>query len=331
MKKSIYIFSNGIIKRKQNTLFFETEDGEKKYVPVENTQEIYVFGEVSLNKKLLEFLSQKEIILHFFNYHGYYVGSFYPREHYNSGLITLKQAEHYLDNEKRMKLARTFVKGATGNMLKLLSYHKTRGVDLDDLMQNIEDLKERIDEQETTEELMAIEGNIRDIYYKSFDRITNNPDFFFESRTRRPPQNRINALISFGNQLLYVAVLGEIYRTHLDPRIGYLHSTNTRRFTLNLDVAEIFKPVIVDRLILSMINKKIIQKDSFDMRLGGIMLKERAKMEFLREWDKRLQSTVKHKGLGRNVSYRTLIRLELYKIEKHLLGDKEYKPYLMKY
>ncbi len=331
MKKALYVFSSGNIKRKQNTLYFETEDGQSKYVPVENTREIYVFGEVSLNKKLLEFLSQKEIMLHFFNHHGYYVGSFYPREHYNSGLITLKQAEHYLDTEKRMNLARKFVRGAANNMLKVLAYYRTRGVSLDDIIQSIKELTEKIDEQQDTEELMAIEGNIRDMYYKSFDRITQNPDFAFESRTRRPPRNRINALISFGNQLLYVAVLGEIYRTHLDPRIGYLHSTNARRFTLNLDVAEIFKPVIVDRLILTLINKRVIQKESFDMRLGGIMLKERAKMTFLKEWDQRLQTTIKHKGLGRNVSYQRLIRLELYKLERHFLGDKEYKPYLMKY
>jgi len=331
MKKALYIFSNGTIKRKQNTIFFETENGDKKYIPVENTREIYVFGEVSLNKKLLEFFSQKEILLHFFNYHGYYVGSYYPREHYNSGLITLKQAEHYLDLEKRMFLARSFVKGAANNIVKVLMYYKTRGTELENIINEIKELIEKIDEQQNTDELMAIEGNIRDIYYKAFDRITQNPDFSFVSRTRRPPQNRINALISFGNQLLYVAVLGEIYRTHLDPRIGFLHSTNRRRFTLNLDVAEIFKPVIVDRLILSMINKKIIQKKHFDMRLGGIMLKENGKKVFLKEWDTRMQTTIKHRGLGRNVSYQRLLRMELYKLEKHFIGDKPYKPYVMKY
>lgn len=89
---------------------------------------------------------------------------------------------------------------------------------------------------------MAVEGNAREIYYSAFDIIVDNEDFAFAKRTRRPPQNRLNALISFGNSLLYVTVLGEIYRTHLDPRIGFLHATNFRRFSLNLDVAEIFKP-----------------------------------------------------------------------------------------
>ncbi|MDW8087427.1 MAG: CRISPR-associated endonuclease Cas1, partial [Candidatus Calescibacterium sp.] len=84
MKKTIYIFSDGEIKRQGNTIFFDSKNG-KKYVPVENTGELMIFGEVSLNKRLLEFLCEKEIIVHFFNYYGYYIGSFYPREHYNSG------------------------------------------------------------------------------------------------------------------------------------------------------------------------------------------------------------------------------------------------------
>ena len=99
MKRSIYIFSNGELHRKQNTLYFQKEDGTRRYIPVENTQEIFIFGEVTINKKLLEFLSQKEILLHFFNHYGYYMGTFYPREHYNSGYLLLKQVEHYLNPE----------------------------------------------------------------------------------------------------------------------------------------------------------------------------------------------------------------------------------------
>lgn len=331
MKKSLYIFSNGTIKRKQNTIYFLSENDEKKYIPVENTKEIYVFGEVTINKKLLEFFTQKEILLHFFNYHGYYVGTYYPREHYNSGLVILKQAEYYLDEEKRMTLARAFVEGAATNILRVLKYHERKGIDLKDIIQEIEVLKSLIDRQTKVEELMAIEGNIRDTYYSAFDKILEDSDFSFNKRTRRPPKNRLNALISFGNQLLYVAVLSEIYRTHLDPRIGYLHSTNQRRFTLNLDVAEIFKPIIVDRMIISLIKRKMLKKEHFDARLKGILLKDSGKKIFLKEWDSRMQSTVEHKKLKRQVSYQRLLRLELYKLEKHFIEGKEYKPYVMKY
>jgi len=127
MRRSIYIFSSGELHRKQNTLYFQREDGSRKYIPVENTQEIYIFGEVTVNKKLLEYLSQKEILLHFYSHYGYYMGSFYPREHYNSGYLLVKQVEHYLDYDKRMRLVKTFVKGAIENMKKVLQYYENRG------------------------------------------------------------------------------------------------------------------------------------------------------------------------------------------------------------
>jgi len=331
MNKTIYIFTNGEIKRKQNTIYFETEDGKRKYIPIESVSEIMVFGEVSLNKKLLEYLTQKEIVVHFFNYHEYYVGSYYPREHYNSGLVILKQAENYLDSDKRLFLAKKFVEGSVKNMLKVVSYYKNRGVQLSDIDREINVLLSTLDTRASVDEVMAVEGNVRDTYYRAFDRIINNPDFRFEARTRRPPANRLNALISFGNSLLYVLVLSEIYRTHLDPRIGYLHSTNTRRFTLNLDVAEIFKPILVDRLIFLLLNKGLIKRSHFKNNLGGIYLKENGQKIFVKEWEKKLQSTIRHRGLGRNVSYRRLIRLELYKIEKHILGDKEYNSFVVRW
>ncbi len=328
MKKTIYIFSNGMLKRKQNTLYFETAEGKRKYVPVENTGEMMIFGEVTINKKLLDFLSQQEIILHFFNYYGYYSGSFYPREHYNSGYMILKQSEFYLNEGRRIKLAKKFVEGAVSNIKRVLSYYQNRGVDLSLYISQIERLEGLISDQENIDELMAIEGNIREIYYDSFSQIISDENFKFEERTRRPPRNRLNALISFGNSLIYTVSLSEIYKTHLDPRIGYLHTTNFRRFTLNLDVAEIFKPILADRIIFYLLNKKMIKPPHFIKALGGVSLNEKGRKIFVEEMEKRLTTTISHRDIGRKVSYRRLIRLELYKLEKHLLGEKEYKPFV---
>jgi len=329
MKKTIYIFSNGELKRKQNTLYFESEEGKRKYVPVENTGEMMIFGEVTINKKLLDFLSQQEIILHFFNYYGYYSGSFYPREHYNSGFMILKQSEFYLDGEKRYNLAEKFVRGAVLNIKRVLSYYQNRGVELSDDIEEIENMENRISSQKSIDELMAIEGNIREIYYHSFNKIVKNEEFKFEERSRRPPKNRLNALISFGNSLIYTIVLSEIYKTHLDPRIGFLHTTNFRRFTLNLDVAEIFKPVIADRIIFSLVNKKVLKPTHFIRAFGGISLNEKGRAIFVEEIEKRLKTTIQHRNIGRKVSYRRLIRLELYKLEKHFLAEKEYEPFVI--
>lgn len=330
MRKTIYIFSDGELKRKDNTLYFETDKG-RKYIPVENTSELMIFGEVALNKRFLEFLTKSEIIMHFFNRYGYYVGSFYPREHLNSGYMILRQAEHYLNDSQRLTLAMEFVRGAKENILKVLSYYQNRGKDVEEYIEKIKDIAASLGSCKSNEECMAIEGNVREQYYHAFDRILDNEHFVFEARTKRPPKNRLNALISFGNSLLYTTCLSEIYQTHLDPRIGFLHATNFRRFTLNLDVSEVFKPIIVDRVIFTLINKGILKAGHFEKRLEGIVLNEKGKETFVREFDERLRSTFHHRRLGRNVSYRRLIRMELYKIEKHLMGDEKYSAFIARW
>lgn len=327
MKKSAYIFNNGELKRKDSTVLFES-DGVKNYLPIEDITDIYVFGEVTVSKKFLEIASQKEILLHFFNYYEYYVGTYYPREHYNSGYMILKQAEYYSDFSKRFYLAKMFVYGASRNILSVLKYYHKRGKDLEKEISTIESLADRIDSVSEISELMAIEGNIRDIYYDGFDKIINDELFEFKRRTKRPPLNRLNSLISFGNSLLYTCVLSEIYKTHLDPRIGYLHTTNNRRFTLNLDVAEIFKPIIVDRTIFTLTGRKMLSEKHFEKKASGVILNDAGKKVFVSQFNEKLKTTLMHKSLGREVSYRRLIRMELYKLQKHFMGEENFSPYI---
>jgi CRISPR-associated protein Cas1 len=120
-------------------------------------------------------------------------------------------------------------------------------------------------------------------------------------------------MISFGNSLLYTTILSEIYRTHLDPRIGYLHESNRRSFSLNLDIAEVFKPIIVDKVIFSLINKRQLDEKHFIKDIGFSHLTE-------------INTTIKYRNIGK-VSYRRLLRLECYKLYKHFLGEEVYKPF----
>lgn len=92
-------------------------------------------------------------------------------------------------------------------------------------------------------------------------------------------------------------------------------------------MAEVFKPVLVDRLVLTLVQKAQIQAADFVSELGGLVLKPTAQRAFIDAWEKRLSTTLMHRGLGRNISYRQLIRLELYKLERHLLGEAEYHPF----
>jgi len=330
MKTSVYIFSSGQLERQQNTLRFTGEKG-KRFIPVETTSDIHVFGELDLNTRMLQFLTEHHIPLHLYNHYGYYAGSYMPREYYVSGYLTLQQANHYSDPAKRLTLAHAFVLGALQNIEKVLMYYNRRGTNVEETLNAIRAAQPQVSQQQDIEMLMALEGKARMDYYQAWDLILNNADFQFEGRTKRPPLNRVNALISFGNSLLYVACLSEIYRTHLDPRIGFLHTTNYRRYSLNLDLAEIFKPIIVDRVIFTLINKGMLKTDSFEKDTGGIFLKEAARQTFLKAYDERLKETLHMPQLKRHVSYRRLIRMECYKLEKHLIDDEPYVPYVARW
>ena len=178
----------------------------------------------------------------------------------------------------------------------------------------------------TVESLMGVEGNIRKQYYAAWNIIINQ-EISFEKRVMHPPDNMINSLISFVNTLIYTKVLGELYRTQLNPTISYLHEPGERRFSLSLDFAEVFKPLIGDRLIFSLLNRNQITENSFTKELNFLHLKKDASKLIVSELESRLKKTVMHKELGRQVSYQYLIRLEAYKLIKHLIGEKEYEGF----
>jgi CRISPR-associated protein Cas1 len=325
MKRNYYIFKSGRIRRQDNTIYLETEE-EKKPIPIEDIESLYLFGEVDLNTKLLNFLAQKTIPIHFFNYYGFYSGSFYPRDYLVSGFLLLKQVEHYQDQKKRLFLAKEFIKSAASNILKNVKYYSNRKEDLGEWEADVSDKLAELEKPEDIPSLMASEGRLRNAYYKGFNSILNI-DFEFEKRVRRPPDNMVNALISFGNGLLYATVLSEIYRTQLNPLISFLHEPGERRFSLSLDLSEIFKPIIVDHLIFRMINGKMLDEGDFDEDVNYCYLKEKGRKAFLKEYDEKLNTTIMHRTLKRKVSYRHLIRLECYKLVKHLSGVEEFKGF----
>lgn len=324
--ESYYLYSSGTLYRKDNVIRMETTDGRKKDLKIEMTRDIYLFGEVTTNTKCLSYLSEMKIPVHFFNYYGYYTGTFYPREKNVSGKLLVHQVCHSVEEDKRIKLARKFVDGATANCLRNLHYYRRRGKEVEKQIAGIEAVRKKISRTNEVEKLMGLEGNIHQIYYSAWETIFND-EVEFKLRVRRPPDNMVNALISYLNMLTYSACLSEIYVSQLNPTISYLHSNSERRFSLSLDIAEIFKPLIVDRLIFSLINKKIITKKDFENGSYGNYLKPSGQQKVLRHFDERLNQTIRHRELKRNVSYRKLMRLECYKLIKHLMVDKEYEPF----
>ena len=197
---------------------------------------------------------------------------------------------------------------------------------LTDLRTTITNLAALIDSQPIVNAVRGIEGKMRERYYRAWPHILNT-DWTFESRVRRPPDNEINALISFGNSVLYTVCLSEIYRTQMTPTISYLHEPGARRFSLALDLSEIFKPLLVDRAIFRLVNSGQLQSKHFDRSLNGCFLTDSGKKLFLSELENRLATTIKHRRLGRSVSYRHLIRLECYKMIRHLTSLEDYRAF----
>lgn len=332
VKVNYYITSNGILKRKQNTVYFvrKKENGEleKRVLPINKIYAIFAYGRVTFSSGVVSYLSKHGVPIHFFNKYGFYESSLYPRETLLSGHLLIKQAEHYLNKEKRVALARKIVEGSIENIIKNLEYYERTKGELQEEIEKIKSLLGELGSQDEVTKLMAIEGNARDIYYQSFNKILPE-EFHFDKRTKRPPENMINCMISFGNSLVYSTVLTEIYNTQLNPTISYLHEPFERRFSLALDISEIFKPLLSDRVIFKLINKRIIEEKHFVKELNFTLLNDEGKRLFLQSYDEKLKTTIKHRDLGRNVSFQRLIRLECYKLIKHLLGIKEYEPFVI--
>lgn len=363
MKQNFYILKNGKIIRKQNTIYFVSQkdeesqklsvdkedpeflmemDGEeapvnlpdlsekqeyaKRALPVEQIDAIFAYGQVSITSGAVSLLSKYNIPVHFFGYYGHYESTLLPREALLSGEMHVRQAEHYLNPEKRMVIARAFVSGAAQNILKNLYYYRDRGLSSE--IASIQMAMGKLDSCAGVTELMAVEGKIRNTYYATFDRILGG-EFSFDERTKKPPRNPMNAMISFGNSLMYSAVINAIYHTQLDQTISFLHEPSERRFSLALDIAEIFKPFLVDRTIFKLVNKKMISQDDFETDLNLCLLNDNGRRIFLAEFNARLDTTIKHRTLKRSVSYGRLPYLECLKLGKHLMGMARYEPFVI--
>ena len=366
--KNYYVMSNGRVKRENNTLVIESQStGLKRPIPVEDVESLYVFGEVDLNSKLLNFLSQKRIALHIFNYYGHYSGTFHPREYLHSGFLLVKQAAHYSNRVQRVALARETVQASAHSIMRTLGYYVRRkpgsaaveaaepageiaptseamnpaaevdfseqeaqidatvrveslvldlepdamgdaGYDeisglpvgvaeepsresLAGIYASIESLAGQLADAPNVDVLRGLEGKMRERYYSAWGDILVD-DWRLERRVRRPPDNELNALISFGNSWLYTVCLGEIYRTQLTPTIAYLHEPGDRRFSLALDLSELFKPLIVDRVIFKLINTRQMDTSHFDKSMEGCLMNESGKKIFLKELEDKLATTI---------------------------------------
>ena len=311
MKKPLFITEHGRLEREKGSLVF-VGTLSKRRLPLAQINEIHCLARVSLTSGAIELLSEKKIPVHFYTTTGNYRGSFIndasPR-----GKLHLEQAKHHLEPEKRLYLAKAIVEGIQNAMAFTLSRWGVNPVKLNSVKV----------EGETVEGIMGKEAELWNHFSRYFGEARGVEDF---RRTRRPPKDEVNALISYANAIVYGLSLSTLIKAGLDPSIGYLHAVNDSRYSLSLDLADIFKPLYTFAAVKNLLSSGKLKKGHFSRKKGTYLSRE-GKRVLLKELTSTLATTVYHPRLKRNVSYRFIMELEAGKMKRHLLGEMAYSPF----
>jgi CRISPR-associated protein Cas1 len=326
MNDNYHIFTDGRLERHNDTVRLVTADDEKKYLPVENAEALFLHGQIDYNTRLMSFLNDRGVAMHVFGWNDYYAGSVMPERGQTSGQTLVEQVRAYDTPERRRSIARKFIRGSIHNMRANVRYYDGRGHEFGDVVTRLEAQVDALDPGMDTNELMGVEATARRAYYAIFDDVLPE-GFAFAGRRYNPPDNEVNSLISFGNSLVYANVVSAIRATALDPAVSFLHEPGERRYSLALDIADLFKPLLADRLIFRVVNRNRISVDDFVDDLNACLLDESGRETFSKAFEETLDETIEHPRLNRKVSYQYLLRIEAYKLKKHLLTGEEYVPF----
>lgn len=317
--EEIYILSKSNLKRMDNTVVIQS-GRSKKFIPVQDLKDIYVMSDLDLNSRFIQFISGYDICLHYFSYYGNYLGCYKAVNSKRSGNVLRSQVKCFENKRKRLDLAKHLIRATIMNILRNLRYYHNRGrgnfVIYERFLLNCSN---KIDDCNDIPKLMGLEGIVRREYYKLFPHILKK-SYNFSRRNKRPPKDPINALISFGNSLLYSVVQSELYNVKLDPSIAVIHATNERSNSLSLDIADMFKPIITDRILFYLINMRILTEKDFSYKDDCCLLNDNGRRKYITKYNKKLSTTFYHRKLGRRLSYRSLIKQECREIRDFVIG-----------
>ena len=257
------ILADGILTRKDLSLVFDGENGIVS-IPVGNTEQINVYSSVTLAPHSIKTAFDNGISIGIFDRYGELLGRFIPETCYRNVKLPLNQLEIYRRTRGlRAEYARDLLLSQMHNLRLNLRYHVKRYASAvcDAALEDMKSMEREIKKCKEIENLMLYEARMREAYYSCFGEFIRNGKFSFQKRTRRPPRDEINSMLSFGNTFLYNYIAVEINKTPLDIRVAFLHSTTSRAESLNLDLADVYKPLIVDRTVFSLVNNRRISPE----------------------------------------------------------------------
>ncbi len=337
------------------------KDGEpstparKERVPLLKVDEVVVLGEITLTASAIHLLLERDIEITFLSHYGQFKGRLSPPFSKNAAL-RLAQYRAHQDMTTRCELARRFVIGKLSNQRqRLLRANRTsqqqeisRSIkQLTDLIADLASLSVSVSqpsgmkplasgdqriEGTPLETILGMEGAGSAAYFRSFGALLHDQKQWpFPGRVKRPPTDPVNALLSFGYSLLTNKIAGAIQLVGFDHFVGYLHSSFYGRPSLALDLVEEFRPVIVDSVVLTMLNKRIVTSNDFVVELGAYRLKDESRKVFFTQLEERLNEEIQHPLFGYRTSYRRCLELQTRLLAKTLTGEIDaYPPLLIK-
>ena len=342
-----------VIKKEGDTLVINIPADDKRgrearkvEVPTIKVSEVVILGDSTLTSQALATLLEQKVEITFLNVFGNFRGRVVPQDSRNS-LIRLAQFRAHEDAARSFELARQFVIGKMHNMRTILLRSNRR---LNDtmLMSSIESLRSIQDLVETMEcdstppadpgkpqkgtswgTLQGYEGAGTAAYFDGFGRLLRgDTGLKFETRNRRPPRDPVNALLSYGYSLLHHQCSSALQTSGLDPYIGFLHSSQYSKPALALDLMEEFRAPVVDSVVITLINNRVLQSDGFIEEMGAYRLKDEARRTFLQKFEERMSTSIVHPVFKYQATYRRCIELQARLLAKTLDGELgEYMPF----
>ena len=320
-----HIVHGGILTRSDYSLLFEGEGG-KRHLPIEATGQINVYADVEVSASALRLMSKRGVKVAYFDGAGRLQGVYRPAEDMVSGDLVLEQCSVYSDAPARLAYAKEFERAGFVNMRANLCYYAKRGNQtLKWAAGELSRMADRLDGCKDIGSVMLLEARARSTYYSAFDAIVAGSGFCFGRRTKRPPENEMNAMVSFGNAMLYNKLLQIIQKTRLDARIGIVHATNNRPASLHLDFADIFKPLVVDRAIFALVNRHEIKRHEHFKREGvAVLLNDKGRRILVEKIEDKFGTEIT--VAGDKMTYEQLMHYEVDRYQNTLEEGELYQP-----
>ncbi|WP_103503386.1 MULTISPECIES: CRISPR-associated endonuclease Cas1 [unclassified Streptomyces] len=317
--RTYWLTSPSRIRRKDQSLVIEVEDGRKTHIPVTDVRDIVACGATDINTSVVSLMNQNRINVHFLSYYGDYAGSLLTSDVSTSGETVAAQARVSSAPATAIPVARSIAEACAFNVRRV--------VDRSLLSGPYETLRASVREAGTAAQVMSAEGTFRRSAWEVLD--TKLPGWLqLHGRSRKPPANAGNAFVSYVNGIVYARTLTAVRLTPLHSGIAFLHSTMERqRHSLVLDLSEMFKPLFAERLLLRMSNRKQLKPAHFDSETNSAMLSEAGRKLVVQTVRDEFATTVAHRTLKRSVAYDELLYLDALSLARHCLEGTPYKPF----